>query len=101
MANHNVGVINRGYSAPLTPVGLAKRQGWNDALDGAPPDRRLVDNENHLVAMSYERGRLFALNVIASGQTPMRWRTTSSTPAALGKQLDRANRLVGRATPSI
>jgi hypothetical protein len=101
MANHSVGVVTRSYRAPLGPVGLAKRQGWNDAAAGAPPDRAYVDNDNRLVAMSYERGRLFALNVKASGQKPMRWRTMTSTPVALGKQLDLANRLIGRATPTL
>jgi hypothetical protein len=60
-----------------------------------------MDNPDKFIAMAYERGRLFALNVIASGQRPMRWRTVTSTPVPLGKQLDLANRLIGRATPTL
>jgi hypothetical protein len=101
MANHTTYTRDTGWKAPLTAQGLARRQGWNDAIDGAPPDRRLMDHADKHVAMSYERGRLFALNVIASGQKPLRWRTTTSTPSTLGNQLARANALVGRATPSI
>ena len=60
MANHTTYVRDTGWKAPLTAQGLARRQGWNDALDGAPPDRRLMDHADKHVAMSYERGRLFA-----------------------------------------
>jgi hypothetical protein len=80
---------------------MAKRQGWNDVVDGAPPDRKLMDHADKFVSMAYERGRLFALNVKASGQRPMRWRTVTCTPVPLGNQLTRANQMVGRATPTL
>jgi len=101
MANHNTHTRALAYNAPLTGQGMAKRQGWNDVLDGKAPDRAYIDHEDKFISMAYERGRLFACNVKASGQRPMRWRTTTSTPVPLGTQLTRANQMVGRATPTL
>ena len=92
--------VRASHNQVWTSVRAARWRGYTYASAGIPWNEEFYSKLDHAEANSYERGRLYAVNILSTGVTPPAWKFGKIEPSNMLKAIIATVNLAGTALPN-